>query len=69
MGSGWCYGIFAIVCGLGIAFVFLVVPETKGRSLDEIQESFSTNTNESTGNGNGKENAKTNPPLQVSVPA
>lgn len=32
------FGWFAISCYLGIAFIFFVVPETKGKSLLEIQE-------------------------------
>lgn len=32
--------MFATVCGLTIVFVVKLVPETKGRTLEEIQESM-----------------------------
>ncbi|XP_015120401.1 facilitated trehalose transporter Tret1 [Diachasma alloeum] len=37
LGSDWTFWIFAIICAVGVAFVLLVVPETKGKSLEEIQ--------------------------------
>ncbi|ODM88243.1 Facilitated trehalose transporter Tret1 [Orchesella cincta] len=37
----WCYWIFAIICAIGFAFVFLLLPETKGKSVEEIQNYFS----------------------------
>lgn len=37
LGMGPTFGIFAIICAVGVVFVFLLVPETKGKSLDEIQ--------------------------------
>ncbi|CAG7784985.1 unnamed protein product [Allacma fusca] len=40
IGPEWCYWMFAIICAVGTAFVFIFVPETKGKSLDEIQEHF-----------------------------
>jgi len=36
----WCYWMFAIICAVGTAFVILIVPETKGKSLEEIQRHF-----------------------------
>jgi len=36
----WCYWIFAIVCGVGAVYVFIFVPETKGKSMEEIQNQF-----------------------------
>lgn len=36
----WCYWIFAIICAVGTVFVFLLVPETKGKSMEEIQQAF-----------------------------
>lgn len=32
--------IFSAVCALGLVFIFKIVPETKGRTLEEIQESM-----------------------------
>jgi len=36
----WCYWIFAIVCALGSVFVFIFLPETKGKTNEQIQEHF-----------------------------
>ena len=33
------FAIFGIVCVLGALFVHFFVPETRGRSLEEIEES------------------------------
>ncbi|EEF52582.1 sugar transporter ERD6-like 6 [Ricinus communis] len=38
--SGGTFTIYLIVCALTIAFVAIWVPETKGRTLEEIQSSF-----------------------------
>lgn len=40
LGIWWCYWIFAIVCGVGFVFVFLLLPETKGKSVEEIENYF-----------------------------
>ncbi|CAG7831041.1 unnamed protein product [Allacma fusca] len=40
IGTEWCFWVFGIAAGLGTIFVYFVVPETKGKSLDEIQEHF-----------------------------
>ncbi|CAG7828155.1 unnamed protein product [Allacma fusca] len=40
VGSYSCYWAFAGICALGTVFVYIFVPETKGKSLDEIQKSF-----------------------------
>ncbi|OXA48677.1 Facilitated trehalose transporter Tret1 [Folsomia candida] len=40
VGAPACYWGFAAVCAVGIAFVIIFVPETKGKTLDEIQEHF-----------------------------
>lgn len=37
---GWTLWNFSIICLIGTAFVYLVVPETKGRTLEEIQNQF-----------------------------
>lgn len=36
-GNGTTFGIFAIICALGTAFVYFTVPETKGKSIIEVQ--------------------------------
>ena len=40
IGTEWCFWVFGIAAGLGTVFVWFVVPETKGKSLDEIQRRF-----------------------------
>jgi SP family facilitated glucose transporter-like MFS transporter 8 len=37
MGAAATYGVFCTICVLGTLFMAFVVPETKGRSPDEIQ--------------------------------
>ncbi|XP_011314370.1 facilitated trehalose transporter Tret1 isoform X2 [Fopius arisanus] len=37
LGTDWTFWIFSIVCAVGVVFVVIVVPETKGKSLEEIQ--------------------------------
>lgn len=37
-GSGTTFACFAFVCILGTMFVFFLVPETKGKDLEEIQQ-------------------------------
>lgn len=37
---GWTLWNFAITCLVGIIFVYFFVPETKGRTLEEIQNEF-----------------------------
>jgi len=39
-GVGQTFWGFAVICALGCVFVFLFVPETKGKSLEEIQRQF-----------------------------
>lgn len=36
-GNGQTFWIFSAFCILGVVFVFFFVPETKGKSLNEIQ--------------------------------
>jgi SP family galactose:H+ symporter-like MFS transporter len=38
IGNSFTFWLFALFCGLGWAFVFYRVPETKGRSLEQIQQ-------------------------------
>ncbi|KAL9244133.1 hypothetical protein vseg_017940 [Gypsophila vaccaria] len=38
--SGGTFSIYTVVCALTVAFVVIWVPETKGRTLEEIQWSF-----------------------------
>ena len=36
-GTFWGYGV---LCAVAVVFVFLFVPETKGRTLEEIEKSW-----------------------------
>ncbi|KAM3752814.1 hypothetical protein ACB098_03G047100 [Castanea mollissima] len=38
--SAGTFFIFAVICGMGIIFINKLIPETKGRTLEEIQASF-----------------------------
>nr|CAD7596008.1 unnamed protein product [Timema genevievae] len=38
MGNAGTFGFFCICCVVGLVFVAVVVPETKGKSLEEIQD-------------------------------
>ncbi|KAL1449999.1 hypothetical protein WDU94_002462 [Cyamophila willieti] len=40
-GSGVAFGLFAIYCLIGTVFVYFVVPETKNKSLQQIQDELS----------------------------
>lgn len=40
-GLGFTYYLYAAVCIIMVAFVLLAVPETKGRSLEDIEKSWS----------------------------
>ncbi|ODN03069.1 Facilitated trehalose transporter Tret1-2 [Orchesella cincta] len=53
LGIEWCFWIFGIAAFLGDIFVILFVPETKGKSLDEIQMHFKGNTENHVGVGHG----------------
>ncbi|XP_067642413.1 facilitated trehalose transporter Tret1-2 homolog isoform X2 [Eurosta solidaginis] len=54
LGGGQTFWLFSGITVVGVFFVYFVVPETKGKSLNEIQaelEGKSTTTAPSTGNG------------------
>ena len=40
LGKDGCYWLFSIFCAVGVIFVYFGIPETKGRTLDEIQLFF-----------------------------
>ncbi|MDQ2765068.1 MAG: MFS transporter [Pseudomonadota bacterium] len=42
IGNSFTFWLFALFCVLGWAFVFYAVPETKGRSLEQIQQIWKT---------------------------
>ncbi|XP_034949185.1 facilitated trehalose transporter Tret1-like isoform X2 [Chelonus insularis] len=37
LGAHWTFWIFSIICLVATVFVFFIVPETKGKSLEQIQ--------------------------------
>lgn len=52
LGSGETFWLFAGITVVGVVFVFVFVPETKGKSLNEIQDILSGKTNRNQSNGN-----------------
>lgn len=52
MGSGQTFWLFAGITVVGAVFVFVFVPETKGKSLNEIQDELSGKSNRNQSNGN-----------------
>lgn len=42
LGVGWLFAGFAVICLASFVFTLWVVPETKGQSLEEIEEEFRT---------------------------
>jgi SP family galactose:H+ symporter-like MFS transporter len=38
IGDSFTFWLFALFCGLGWVWIFYAVPETKGRSLEQIQQ-------------------------------
>lgn len=58
-GSNFTFWIFSIICALGFVFVFLIVPETKGKTLEQIQcelsgQQITTINNINNNNSNSK---------------
>ncbi|XP_065362596.1 facilitated trehalose transporter Tret1-2 homolog isoform X2 [Calliphora vicina] len=52
IGSGQTFWLFAGITVVGAIFVFVFVPETKGKSLNEIQDELSGKSNRNQSNGN-----------------
>ncbi|XP_037813161.1 facilitated trehalose transporter Tret1 isoform X2 [Lucilia sericata] len=52
LGSGETFWLFAGITVVGGIFVFVFVPETKGKSLNEIQDELSGKSNRNQSNGN-----------------
>ncbi|XP_067631199.1 facilitated trehalose transporter Tret1-2 homolog [Eurosta solidaginis] len=42
IGTANCFAFFGVISLLGVAFIYFIVPETKGRTLLEIEEYFRT---------------------------
>jgi hypothetical protein len=36
-GAGWVFIVFAVLSILALAFVYFLIPETKGKSFEEVQ--------------------------------
>lgn len=45
VGSHWAFWIFGILCAIAFAFTFTVVMETKGMSLQQIQDKLNGKKN------------------------
>jgi SP family facilitated glucose transporter-like MFS transporter 8 len=43
-GEHWTFWLFALVCCTATVFIFFVVPETKGKTLTEIQRILDGNS-------------------------
>lgn len=41
IGNSYTFWLFAIFCAIGAVFVFFLLPETKGKTVAEIQEELS----------------------------
>lgn len=39
-GSSFTFGLFSVVCFVGVGFVYFFVPETRNKSMVEIQNSI-----------------------------
>ena len=48
LGPAVNYWLFTAICGLGAVYIWLFVPETKGKTLEEIQDLFEPTEAEST---------------------
>jgi len=42
LGASGTFWLYAAICGAGFVYVFMRVPETKGQSLEEIEQQLST---------------------------
>lgn len=59
LGDAGCYWLFAGFCLLGFFYIFFFVPETKGKTLDEIQREFSNSYRSPTSSASTAPNAST----------
>lgn len=39
-GTGWTFWLYGLICVAGFAFIFLSLPETKGKSLEQIEREW-----------------------------
>lgn len=54
MGSYGAFWIFSVISFIGTVFVFFLVPETKGKTLEEVQQELGGNKNASVESGQRK---------------
>ena len=40
IGPSWTFGLYALTTPLAFLFVLLLVPETKGKTLEQIEKQF-----------------------------
>lgn len=51
--------LYCFICGLGLIFTYIVLPETEGRTLEEIELHFSDNSKSITDRKIAKSKPKT----------
>lgn len=51
--------LYCFICGLGLIFTYIVLPETEGRTLEEIELHFSDNSKSITDRKIAKSKSKT----------
>ncbi|MCG8396144.1 sugar porter family MFS transporter [Bacillus atrophaeus] len=59
MGIAWVFAIFSVICLLSFFFALYMVPETKGKSLEEIEESLKKRFNKKKNRQNQMLNERT----------
>lgn len=50
LGEDWTFWLFAIICGIATIFIYYLVPETKGKTLSDIQRILNGDSSPKKGN-------------------